>query len=369
MSKPISLLENYSDEEKIAIFYEIGQELMEELFIKNCKPIDEFPRYYISKYGNVWDTELHKEINRLVRDRTGEIYVYLTNTIRATIARRVAVLVYSAYVKYVEPPTKFDYLDNDPTNTYYLNLRPIGSNFYNFSHKLTENDLKQFKIIPSFPDYMINEYGVVYSLLRNQIIRSDLSDKGYFQVSLINNDKKRKTVFVHRCVYEAWIGPLDPSKTIDHLDFNPQNNYWGNLEQVTQTENTQRARIKAEYSPWKIDDIHIICKGLEDKKSKYEILHELKLEPTLENKRRLGSIITVILRREYWNQVSALYNIPKVGEVGAFPSINNKLTKEDAIEIKRRLSNGEGNSSIARDYKVSDQSIKNIKVGISYKWV
>lgn len=49
--------------------------------------------------------------------------------------------------------------------------------------------------------------------------------------------KKRKTVYVHRLVYEAFKGEVSEGMEIDHIDRNKHNNNPDNLRLVTHTEN------------------------------------------------------------------------------------------------------------------------------------
>ena len=68
---------------------------------------------------------------------------------------------------------------------------------------------------------------------------------GYLRISIGNWRKGRKRNYsVHRIVYLALIGPLDPEKVINHIDGNPLNNSPSNLELVTQAQNNlHRYRI------------------------------------------------------------------------------------------------------------------------------
>jgi hypothetical protein len=61
----------------------------------------------------------------------------------------------------------------------------------------------------------------------------------------------------------------------------------------------------------------------------------------------------------------------KVGKInsmkrkGVTPT-NAKFTKDQVIDIKNRILNGESNSSIARSYRTHRNNIRNIKIGESY---
>jgi hypothetical protein len=71
-------------------------------------------------------------------------------------------------------------------------------------------------------------------------------DKPYQQTDLLNNSYyyvsfKAKKISVHRIVYAKYIGPLDNTKTINHIDGNPSNNNATNLELVTFQENSRHS--------------------------------------------------------------------------------------------------------------------------------
>lgn len=59
---------------------------------------------------------------------------------------------------------------------------------------------------------------------------------GYYRVWL-RKDKQRKAHFIHRLVYEAFIGDIPQDKVINHIDCNKNNNHIENLECITQQEN------------------------------------------------------------------------------------------------------------------------------------
>lgn len=99
-----------------------------------------------------------------------------------------------------------------------------------------------FKRISANPKYYISEYGVVYSIVKNTIIKHNTSKK-YRIVNLYDYDlKTNPSHYVHHLVYEAYIGhrPTDRSKVIDHIDNHPWNNYYKNLQLITYRENTMK---------------------------------------------------------------------------------------------------------------------------------
>lgn len=104
--------------------------------------------------------------------------------------------------------------------------------------------------------YEISNYGNIISLEREEDCfrrgklhrrirfqkdcRPALS-KGYYTVSLSKNGIK-KTHQIHSLVAENFIGKRPEGMVIDHIDNNPLNNYYKNLEYVTVRENCQRGK-------------------------------------------------------------------------------------------------------------------------------
>lgn len=104
--------------------------------------------------------------------------------------------------------------------------------------------------------------------------------KGYAIVTLSKNGVKKK-VLVHRTIYEAFYGNIQPGNVIDHLNGNKQDNRLENLEECSCSENVRRAfingLIKSEFdrsfcttNQQKFDLlIHCLKKGVSKRLSEY----------------------------------------------------------------------------------------------------
>ena len=90
--------------------------------------------------------------------------------------------------------------------------------------------------------YDVDEHGVVYNRLKDRIVAVDTTNPhGYHRVNLFGPEG-RKRMFVHRVVAEAFHGEQwEPGKVVDHIDGNKLNNYYKNLEPISQSDNTLRA--------------------------------------------------------------------------------------------------------------------------------
>ena len=105
--------------------------------------------------------------------------------------------------------------------------------------------------IENYDRYEVSDTGLVISLAQEKpkILKSQKasqSKKGYLQVRLYNDENKRdekgrkigKLCYVHRLVWEAFMGEIPQDKEIDHIDGNPHNNNLNNLQLLTRRENT-----------------------------------------------------------------------------------------------------------------------------------
>ena len=84
-----------------------------------------------------------------------------------------------------------------------------------------------FKIIKNFPNYKVNEFGIIINIKRKTQL-TQYKRKGYMFVTLSN--KKTKQCRVHRIVGEAFIENPNNYACINHKDENKENNHYSNLE-------------------------------------------------------------------------------------------------------------------------------------------
>ena len=107
-----------------------------------------------------------------------------------------------------------------------------------------------FRVIPGFPRYAINEYGIVLSsCVRGGGWRQPVSWKdakrmtftkdknGYHKVALSNSGKEQQ-VPVHSLVLLAFVGPRPDGMVCRHLDGNKHNNHISNLSWGTAQQNS-----------------------------------------------------------------------------------------------------------------------------------
>lgn len=84
--------------------------------------------------------------------------------------------------------------------------------------------------------YSITNDGRVYSYFSNKYLNPVLDKNGYATVNLSRDGVSRKYK-IHRLVAEAFVDNLNDKNEVNHKDFNRSNNWFENLEWVTQEEN------------------------------------------------------------------------------------------------------------------------------------
>lgn len=97
--------------------------------------------------------------------------------------------------------------------------------------------------------YKIGNKGTILGFSRSndnryknkQWILKQYEDKNGYMYVILNKDKKRKTIKVHRLVAEHFINNINNYPCVNHIDSDRKNNSVDNLEWVTYKQNTQWA--------------------------------------------------------------------------------------------------------------------------------
>lgn len=100
-----------------------------------------------------------------------------------------------------------------------------------------------WKDIPGYEgEYQVSNYGNVRSLKRGmpgKVLRQLKSGPQNRLYVCLRKPGERKNHYVHRLVAESFCEKKDGADVVNHLDYNPYNNHYKNLEWVTQAENTR----------------------------------------------------------------------------------------------------------------------------------
>lgn len=94
--------------------------------------------------------------------------------------------------------------------------------------------------------YFCTPYGEVWRKKSHGWVKinpQENSKYGHKQVEIYNGKGNKKRIYLHRLIFETWIGEIKEGFEIDHIDFNPRNNNVKNLRQISIAENRSRKKI------------------------------------------------------------------------------------------------------------------------------
>lgn len=94
------------------------------------------------------------------------------------------------------------------------------------------------------PVYFADKEGNIYR--ENKRLSPVNNGIGYFQIKL-RSSGKRLNRYIHRLVWETFVGPIPEGYEINHIDHDKANNALSNLEVVTHSENLQKTFVKYGY--------------------------------------------------------------------------------------------------------------------------
>lgn len=93
--------------------------------------------------------------------------------------------------------------------------------------------------------YKISDTGLVYSLIKRRLLKGSYNSKLYpYKMYFLDG----KWHFIHRLVYQMFIGEIPQGYEINHKDLNKNNNSLSNLEVLTRQDNMRHARTHKQWS-------------------------------------------------------------------------------------------------------------------------
>jgi len=215
---------------------------------------------------------------------------------------------------------------------------------------------------PIYTKYLITQDGRVVNSITGKECKQRENDFGYMLVSVEKSSKR-----VHRLVAETYLENPQNKREVNHKDCDKKNNHVDNLEWVSSKENKAHAWEHNLYSDiaedhyaaiWSNDEIHQICKMLED-----GVSNKVISEITGMHKDQVAHI----KRGDLWASISSQYNIIRKSK---------ERWSDDLIEtVCRMLSEGVHYAEIARTLSLPDRSVNRIqnrklhtRISDKYKW-
>lgn len=213
--------------------------------------------------------------------------------------------------------------------------------------------MSEFVDVEGFPGYSISKEGVVLGVKGAPLTQS-LNVDGYPVVYMRKNGKnccKR----VHRLLATAFIPNPNNYPVVNHKDGNKENYSLDNLEWCTIKENVEHAknvlRVMKGNRTFSEDDIHVVCKLLQDGLSNKRI-HEIT-NVTID-------VIVKVRKGHAWTEISRQY---------AFPERVGKILKSDILMIVDKLNEGKSVKEILSEMgkpEITVDVVKKIRSGRTY---
>lgn len=212
--------------------------------------------------------------------------------------------------------------------------------------------LKQVK---GFPNYSIDEYSNIFNSKGNKIKKFKNVD-GYNCVCLYR-DGKRKHKRICRLVAEHFVENPENKDTVNHKNFIRDDDYFENLEWVTQKENIRHS-IDYNNQSYKgaatVDEsqVHEICKLLQDGLRFVDIADILKVGK--------GCVCSIACGR-CWVEISCKYT---------FPEKHSRVSIPTAKWVLQQIKDGRSYEYIldkTTNKRLTYNLIKLIDDGVAYK--
>ena len=244
---------------KIKNVIEMRKQFKCDEYIKKIN-IDGLDEYYISNYGNIFNKnkiklEGHKNLQ-------GYIFVRLIQNNKSVLFRvhRLVCEVFNG--KPPENKNFVDHINRIRDDNKAINLRWV-SHKENMSNKnkpdlnknkeimnyylLLKKDDENFKIIlnsnyGNFENYSISNYGRIKNNKTNKILKPKITDEGYFNILLMNN-QNRLNIPIHRLVCEFFNNKSNiDDNVVNHINEIKYDNDYKNLEWVSVKKNNQHSK-------------------------------------------------------------------------------------------------------------------------------
>lgn len=306
-------------------------------------------RYYATKHGKIYygrECNGVEEVNLYIKN--GMKYVMIYNK-----EYYLAKVLLIAWVGDIELPI---ICNNEKNPTSKNTLYDLGSGVRKINNHYFIGNSK-FKEILNFKRYFISDNGIVFDSYKMRFLNHKLNNDGYHVVRLCDDIGRCKTKYVHRLVYQTWVGEIPEGMELDHI-YSKAKNGICDIEPVTHLENIRRAHKAGYYSDHTKEDVIEICDLLQSGMRPYEICKKKGFHNGDSDYCRMLSFIYSIRNGETWNDISKNYKFPPTNIYGGRVHSDEKIH-----EICRLLESGYSQKEIEHMTGVKCQYVSNIRQG------
>ena len=103
----------------------------------------------------------------------------------------------------------------------------------------SREDIIWTKPIEDFEQYILTKNGMVWTKKYKRWLKTSIDESGYVRVVLCKN-RKLKTFFLHRLLFETFVRKLEPNEDCHHINKNPLDNRLQNLTAVDRIEHRRQ---------------------------------------------------------------------------------------------------------------------------------
>ena len=328
------------------------------------KIIKDFENYNLYENGDIFNNKTNQKLIINNFNNKSRIKLYKNSkSITFTLGR----LIYETF--YNEKLTNKDIIkfknENSDNRFHYKNLEKINRTdmFKNINHIILDTN-KEWKNIKNYEDYKISNYGDIFSIKSNKMLKPMKNSENYLCIKLILNNK-RNGFLVHRLVYDTFKNLINgKNMVVDHIDKNPSNNHIDNLREVSKSDNSYNREFPKINSN-KIQQFTLNNEFIKEWNSIAEICKELKYSVSHisnnclgKNKNAYGFIwknLSIINDLTGFKQIivddAKIYSDYKINKKGEIINRNNML-------MNYHINNG----YYVLELKANDNTYKTLKV-------
>lgn len=206
----------------------------------NYEPIRNFENYAISENGKIIEMSTNTKIKKFRAERH-HVYKTILEKDNEEYKIILARIVYETYYNDILKDSDYIiYNDKNHNNLHYTNLIKQSPSFINKEVKIELDKNKIWKSKENFSHYKISNYGDVYSIKMNIILKAYTLHHKNSVVNLVNDDGDAFLVYINRLVFDVFKGFTKENALIIHIDKNYENNFIENLKECDNNDYANR---------------------------------------------------------------------------------------------------------------------------------